>query len=53
MLDFFSQQIDNLYFCDFSLYLDYIKIYLDFNYNYNLVLTEKSKKIVFFVSQFV
>ena len=28
---FFSQHIDNLYFCDFSLYLDCIKVYLDFN----------------------
>jgi len=33
-----------LYFCDFGLYLDCIEIYLDFNYNYNLVLTEKNKK---------
>jgi len=47
---FFSQHIDNLYFCDFNLYLDCIKIYLDFNYNYNLVLIEKNKKkIIYFL----
>jgi len=28
---FFKQYIDNLYFCDFSLYFDSIKLYLDFN----------------------
>jgi len=28
---FFSQYIDNLYFCDFSLYLNCIEVYLDFN----------------------
>jgi len=43
MLGFFvSQHIDNLYFCNFGLYLDFIKVYLDFNYNYNLVLTKKN-----------
>jgi len=30
------------------MYWDYIKVYLDFNYNYNLVLTEKNKKNIFF-----
>jgi len=45
---FFSLHIDNLYFCDFGLYLDCIKIYLDFNYNYNLVLTEKINKKKYF-----
>jgi len=31
------------------LYLDYIEVYLDFNYNYNLILTEKKiKKLYFF-----
>jgi len=29
--------------------LDCIKVYLDFNYNFTLVLTEKNKKIVFFL----
>jgi len=38
----FSQQIDHLHFCDFGLYLDCIKVYLHFNYNYNLVLIEKN-----------
>jgi len=33
--------LDNLYFCDFGLYLDCIEVYLDYNYNYNLVLTKK------------
>jgi len=42
--DFFSQHINDLYFGDFCLYLNYIKIYLDFNYNYNLVLTHKKIK---------
>ena len=28
---FLIQHIDNLYFCDFGLYLDCIEIYLDFN----------------------
>jgi len=46
---FFSQHIDNLYFCDSLFYLDCIKVYLDFNYNFTLVLTEKNKKIVFFL----
>jgi len=27
---FFSQHIDNLYFSNFGLYLDFIKVYLDF-----------------------
>jgi len=46
---FFNQHKDNLYFCDFDLYLDCIKIYLDFNYDYNLVLThKKNKKISIF-----
>ena len=46
---FFNQHIDNLIIFYFSLYLDYIEVYLNFNYNYNLVLTEKIlKKIVFF-----
>jgi len=31
------------------LYLDYIEVYLDFNHNYNLILTEKKiKKLYFF-----
>jgi len=41
---FFIQHINNLYFFYFDLYLDCIKVYLDFNYNYNLVLTEKKNK---------
>jgi len=28
---FFNQHIDNLYFCDFGLYLDGIKVNLHFN----------------------
>jgi len=31
-----------LYFYDFGFYFDCIKVYLDFNWNYNLALTEKN-----------
>jgi len=38
---FFSQHINNLYSFYFGLYFDCIKVYLDFNQNYNLVLTKQ------------
>jgi len=50
MLDcFFSQHMIICYFYDFSLYLDCIEVYLDFNYNYNLVLTKKNFKNYIFL----
>jgi len=48
-LFFYPKHKQFVFFFYFGLYLDCIKVYLDFNYNYILVLTEKKiKKLYFF-----
>jgi len=46
---FFLANIDNLYFCDFGLYLDFIKVYLALIRIIIWFWLNKNKKIVFFL----